>query len=123
MGGGREAVLGEVRKIAAAKQRPTERGASGGRAPHCNAANGTKIKKTKKDMVKVKTIMEVEAPTIKVDAEKKIVEGLRCNYCWGNGWFWNTDEYGEDFKDPCPMCGGSGKVNAEITIKWKPWKK
>ena len=74
-------------------------------------------------MVKVKTIMEVEAPTIKVDDEKRTVEGLRCNYCWGNGWFWNTDEYGEDFKDPCPMCGGLGKLNAEITIKWKPWKK
>lgn len=74
-------------------------------------------------MVKVKTIMEVEAPTIKVDEEKRTVTGLRCNYCWGNGWFWNTDEHGDDFKDPCPMCGGSGKVNAEITIKWKPWKK
>lgn len=48
MGGGREAVLGEVRKIAAAKQRPTERGGSGGREPHCNAANGTKIKKRRK---------------------------------------------------------------------------
>ena len=74
-------------------------------------------------MVKVKTIMEVEAPTIKVDDEKRTVEGLRCNYCWGNGWFWGTDEWGDDVKSACPMCGGSGKVNAEITIKWKPWKK
>ena len=36
-------------------------------------------------MVKVKTIMEVEAPTIKVDDEKRTVEGLRCTTAGATG--------------------------------------
>lgn len=71
----------------------------------------------------IKTILELQSPRVKLSVEKKAVEGLKCNYCQGNGWFWGRDEHGQDVKDPCPMCGGSGKVNAEITIKWKPWKR
>lgn len=74
-------------------------------------------------MTSVKTMLELRSPKLKRKEETTTVEGLKCNYCEGNGWFWGTDELGEDTKVPCPMCQGSGKLNAEITIRWKPWEK
>lgn len=47
--------------------------------------------------------------------------GHKCSYCHGNGWFWGV-EGRERVKVDCPVCEGSGKLNAAITIEWKPDK-
>lgn len=55
-------------------------------------------------------------------------KGHRCSYCHGNGFFWG-EEQRERVKVDCPVCKGSGKLDAVITIEWKPakqnerWKK
>ena len=45
------------------------------------------------------------------------------SYCNGNGWFWGYDNLGERIKKDCPICVGSGKLDARITIEWKAAKK
>ena len=47
--------------------------------------------------------------------------GHRCGYCHGNGFFWG-EEGCEPVKTDCPVCRGSGKLDAVITIEWKPSK-
>ena len=42
-----------------------------------------------------------------------------CPYCQGNGYHWQEDEYQERYKKECPICKGSGKLNAVVTIEWK----
>lgn len=44
--------------------------------------------------------------------------GHTCVYCHGNGFFW-SEELWERVKIPCPVCSGSGKLDAVITIEWK----
>lgn len=48
--------------------------------------------------------------------------GHRCGYCHGTGFFWGA-EGREPVKTDCPVCRGSGKLDAVITIGWKPSKK
>lgn len=45
--------------------------------------------------------------------------GHLCSYCHGNGFFWN-EVMRERVKTACPVCRGSGRLDAEITITWKP---
>lgn len=47
--------------------------------------------------------------------------GHKCSYCHGHGWFWGVEGL-ERVKVDCPVCEGSGKLNAAITIEWKPAK-
>ena len=50
--------------------------------------------------------------------------GFPCSYCHGNGWFWGTEEGSrEDVHVSCPVCGGSGELDAIITVDWKPSSK
>ena len=42
-------------------------------------------------------------------------KGHRCSYCHGNGFFWG-EEQRERVKVDCPVCKGSGKLDAVITI-------
>lgn len=46
-----------------------------------------------------------------------------CSYCHGNGWFWKPDEFGDNIKIDCPVCEGSGQLDAIVTIEWKPSKR
>ena len=48
--------------------------------------------------------------------------GHLCGYCHGNGFFWG-EQLREYVKKNCPVCNGSGKLDAVITIEWKPSKK
>ena len=48
-------------------------------------------------------------------------KGHRCSHCHGNGFFWG-EEQRERVKVDCPVCKGSGKLDAVITIEWKPAK-
>lgn len=76
-------------------------------------------------MSTVKRIVELVHPSTMRTPGKEVLAstGHRCNYCHGNGWFWGTDDYGESIKEPCPMCGGSGEVDAVVTVEWKPNKR
>lgn len=47
--------------------------------------------------------------------------GHKCSYCNGNGWFWG-EKSGERVKVDCHVCSGSGRLDATITIEWKPAK-
>lgn len=49
--------------------------------------------------------------------------GHLCNYCHGNGWLWGHDDLGERIKKDCPVCAGSGKLDARIIIEWTASKK
>lgn len=49
--------------------------------------------------------------------------GHVCSYCKGNGWFWGEDERGESVKVDCPVCKGSGELDAVVSVEWKPSKK
>ena len=41
-----------------------------------------------------------------------------CSRCGGNGWFWGLD--GKDrLKINCPVCKGSGCLDAVVAIEWK----
>ena len=54
-----------------------------------------------------------------VAKEQVVSENHFCNKCQGNGWFWSHNSYNEPVKEPCPMCGGTGKLDAVVTIEWK----
>lgn len=55
--------------------------------------------------------------------ETLVSRGHLCNYCSGNGFFWGSDQYGHRTKCECPVCKGSGEVDAIVTIEWKPNRK
>lgn len=61
----------------------------------------------------------VSAPTMRTTFETLAIRGLKCGYCQGNGYFWGHDELGESEKRPCPICKGSGKVDAEVRIDYR----
>lgn len=67
-------------------------------------------------------MIRVQPPHMKINKEHLTLTGLRCGYCYGNGYFWGEDEHGQPVKEPCPMCHGSKKVDAEVTIEYKPFK-
>lgn len=71
-------------------------------------------------MSKTKQVLELSSPSVKSVEERMTGVAQQCNYCCGNGWFWGRDDLGESIKDPCPLCMGSGSVEAEITIRWRP---
>lgn len=53
--------------------------------------------------------------------EQMFSKGHVCSHCHGNGWFWRLpDDERESVKSPCPICNGSGKLDAVITIEWVP---
>lgn len=60
---------------------------------------------------------------VRVGNMKEIItsSGHTCGYCHGSGFFWR-DEMRERVKTPCPVCDGSGKLDAVITVNWKPSK-
>lgn len=43
--------------------------------------------------------------------------GHKCPYCRGNGYHWQEDEYQERYKQTCPVCKGSGTMNALVSIE------
>jgi DnaJ-class molecular chaperone len=45
-------------------------------------------------------------------------KGHVCGYCHGNGWIWGRNKYREEQQEECPICGGSGELDAIVTVKW-----
>lgn len=54
-----------------------------------------------------------------VAKEQVVSENHFCNRCQGNGFFLSHNSYNEPVKEPCSMCGGSGVLDAVVTIEWK----
>ena len=54
-----------------------------------------------------------------VAKEQMVSENHFCNKCQGNGYFWSHNSYNEPVKEPCSMCGGTGLLDAVVTIEWK----
>ena len=83
-------------------------------------------------MSKRKEIFEISVPEIVLpftresslirgieSTEKFISKDHECSYCNGNGGFWGENDRGETIRKVCPLCKGSGKLDAVITIEWK----
>lgn len=52
-----------------------------------------------------------------------VSKGHKCCYCQGNGYFWGRDDVSEAVKEPCQMCGGSGELDAIVTVEWRKGEK
>ena len=59
--------------------------------------------------------LELVPPSGAQSVEAFKIEGYVCGYCHGEGVFnaIHTDE-----ETICPICGGCGKVDAHVTVKW-----
>lgn len=70
-------------------------------------------------MSKFNNILLIKPPASygELPEEKISSLGHICPHCKGTGWFWKDITAG-DTKEACQACGGTGKVDAEITIKW-----
>lgn len=73
-----------------------------------------------------KVIIELDAPSIVslpysgVVEERIVSEGHECSYCRGHGRVLRLDAAGEEWEwQECPVCGGTGELDAEVTIRWK----
>lgn len=55
-------------------------------------------------------------------AEMLVSPRHTCPYCNGNGFFYERDDINEVVKERCPVCEGSGMLDAYVTVKWKPTK-
>ena len=75
-------------------------------------------------------MIELSAPAVLREArpERFMVEGFTCPDCNGNGWGWRQGGSNPDAdrrgwaKVTCPRCGGTGEVEAEVTVSWKKQK-
>ena len=77
-------------------------------------------------MSKERRIVEIEPGRMSPGGrmmERIESRGHRCPYCQGNGYLWQEDEWQERYKKECPICKGSGRLNAVITIEWKAERK
>nr|DAQ85988.1 MAG TPA: DnaJ-like protein [Caudoviricetes sp.] len=70
-------------------------------------------------MSKIARRIELRPPSVKTTEERIVSKGHDCEYCQGNGYFVGYNRAGQSENDPCPICGGSGKVDAVVTIEWK----
>lgn len=61
-------------------------------------------------------IIEVEPPRWTTETEKKEFHNFTCPNCNGGGGF--VDEL--DKYTSCGRCDGTGKIMAEVIIKWRP---
>lgn len=51
--------------------------------------------------------------------EHFLSRGYVCTYCQGNGYHWQENCYRERYKQGCPMCRGSRRLDAVISIQWR----
>ncbi len=73
-----------------------------------------------KPMSELKRMVELTPPDYLSMEQRLTSRDMECGYCHGRGTFVYDDRYGDDVVKICPMCQGQGRVDAEITIKWKP---
>lgn len=78
-------------------------------------------------------MIELSAPSVLREnrPEKFSVVGFTCPNCNGIGWGWRRNDGtrfdwfdgGGFVKATCPTCGGTGEVDAEVTVNWKRQQK
>ena len=81
-------------------------------------------------MSRKRQMIELSAPSVMREhrPERFTVTGFTCPDCNGNGWGWRQDPDAEDgdrsgwAKVSCPTCGGTGEVDAEVTVNWRKQK-
>lgn len=80
-------------------------------------------------MSKRKSVIELECPGEGMAGggqtrELLVSPGHLCGRCHGAGGFigWGSP-YGDDVWTVCPLCGGIGKVDAVVTVEWRPSEK
>ena len=73
-------------------------------------------------MSSMKRTVELVPPQTDIKRELITSPGHVCGYCHGIGHF--EPEWYRPYEEsiPCPVCGGSGQVDAIITVEWKPSK-
>ncbi len=75
-------------------------------------------------MSKLKTILEItpsEFMNKAKDGEVFISKDHDCLHCFGRGYFTPKQVGPDEFKENlCPVCLGSGKLDAKIVIGWSP---
>lgn len=76
----------------------------------------------KEEIIKITPPGYINPSGGKTASEVFCIPGHVCSYCKGNGWFWTEDERGESVKRNCPVCHGSGELDAVVTVEWKPSK-
>jgi hypothetical protein len=69
-------------------------------------------------------ILKLIPPQYGNDVEKTECDGFACPHCNGNGWI---KDWGAKRDEPvvidCDRCGGSGKLKAEVVVKWSAEEK
>lgn len=79
-------------------------------------------------MTSKKTMIEVKAPNSILLRKRKSTDatvselimskGHTCSYCNGKGWYWSESYRGDREKADCPVCQGSGMLDAVIKVDW-----
>lgn len=72
-------------------------------------------------MSKQQPVLFIQPPFFSKEqpVEQLVFNGFKCSYCQGNGWFWGLDDFGERIKRECPVCKGSKRLKAVVTVSWK----
>lgn len=74
-------------------------------------------------MSKLNHILVVEPPKFLTTSKGEVFtkKGFLCTYCNGNGSFRGKQISHDDYKvNPCPVCKGTGKLQAKIVVGWSP---
>lgn len=72
-------------------------------------------------MSRTKTMVELTPPDFALREEYMLTAPMTCGYCHGQGYFLSeSTPYDDNNTTTCPVCKGSGRVEAEVSIKWKP---
>ncbi|MBQ3189390.1 MAG: hypothetical protein IJB60_08180 [Bacteroidaceae bacterium] len=74
-------------------------------------------------MSSTKRTVELKPPNEKHTKEMLTSSEHVCGYCKGMGYFQPCWYHRNEEPTPCPVCDGTGMVDAIVTIEWKPSKK
>ena len=74
-------------------------------------------------MSKLKHFIELKAPETNKEKVGEVftVGGLTCGHCDGQKYFLPTEIGHNKFEEnPCPVCKGTGKMQAKVVVGWLP---
>lgn len=75
-------------------------------------------------MSTLREILSINPPEPLVQSNQKetfIGKPIECNYCQGKGGFEKETKRNssENEKEICPVCEGSGQIQAKIIVEWR----
>lgn len=78
-----------------------------------------------RNMSRIRAKVELEPPfrmNRGKNREVMVSAGHKCGYCQGNGWTWKAGAHppGEAEREECPVCDGTGQLDAVVTVDWRP---